>query len=148
MAMTEQWTAQDWRDYQAKQDKARDSRYGAVPTTTADGRNFPSHLQAMYYNRCLVLQKAGEIETIEHEVWFEFVVNGVFVGRYRLDFRVTYADGRVDHVDTKSKPTLTAMYLLKKALMLACHGIEVREVYEEDINPAAKTDRRKKKERK
>ena len=146
--MTEVWTAQQWRDYEKKQQAGRDSRYGAIPTETADGRKFDSHIEAMYYNRCLVLQQAGEIAKIECKVPFELVVNGVFVNTYELDFRITYADGTVDHVDTKSKPTLTPMYKMKKALMLALHNIRLREVFEEDIHGTPRAERRKKKERK
>jgi hypothetical protein len=146
--MTEQWSPQQWQDYQRKQDAARNSKYGAIPMITADGRNFDSTVEGMYYNRCLVLLKSGEIVNIEHHVRFEFIVNGIFIGTYELDFRVTYADGRVEHVDTKSKPTLTGFYRFKKQLMKACHGIDLIEKYEEDLHQGARTDRRKKKEKK
>ncbi len=131
--MTEKWTAADYQAYSKKQEKARESRYGAIPTQTADGKKFDSHVEAMYYNRALVLQQAGEVVKIELKVRFEFWVNGVLITTYELDFRITYADGRIEHVDTKSKPTLTPLYKIKKALMLAVHGIELKEVYEEDL---------------
>lgn len=131
--MTERMTAAEFQAYHKKQEKARESRYGAIPTQTSDGKKFDSHVEAMYYNRCLVLEKAGEIAKIELKVRFEFWVNGVLITTYELDFRITYPDGRVEHVDTKSKPTLTPLYKIKKALMLAVHGIELKEVYEEDL---------------
>jgi hypothetical protein len=47
-----------------------------------------------------------------------------------MDFRVTYADGHVEYVDCKSTATKTPLYLIKKQLMLALYGIELKEVFE------------------
>lgn len=121
--------AAEFQEWWKKREAAKDSKYGAIPTQTADGSKFKSELEATYYNRALVLQQAGEILLIEQVVRFELVVNGYFVCEYELDFRITYADGRVEHVDVKSKPTVTPLYRLKKKLMFACHGITLVEWY-------------------
>jgi hypothetical protein len=128
-------TAAEYQAFIKKQENARNnSKYGGIPTQVADGRKFDSHVEAMFYNRCLVLQKSGEIANIETHVRYEFHVNGIFVGAYELDFRITYADGRVEHIDTKSKATLTALYRIKKQLMKACHDIDLIEKYETDFS--------------
>lgn len=123
-------TAAEFQAFHRKQLAARDSKYGAVPRQDANGERYRSGVELRYHQRLQLLQRTGEVVQVEREVRYELVVNGLLVGAYVLDFRVTYADGRVEHVDTKSKPTLTALFKLKQALMLACHGIEVVAVFE------------------
>lgn len=49
--------------------------------------------------------------------------------RYFADFVVTFADGNVEVHDTKSPPTrANSTYVIKRKLMLAVHGICIREV--------------------
>lgn len=120
----------EFRDYLAKKDKAKDSKFKAIPTETADGQKFKSMLEAHFYQRCWVRQRAGEITLIEREVRYELVVNGVFIAAYMMDFRLTLADGSIEYIDCKSTATKTPLYLMKKALMLALYGIEIKEVFE------------------
>lgn len=122
---------EQFREYLAKKDRAQDSKYKAIPTETADGQKFRSQLEADYYNRMWVLQRAGQVTKIEREVRYELIVNGVFICAYLLDFKITYADGHVDHVDCKSAPTMTALYRVKKQLMKALHEIDLIEVFEQ-----------------
>lgn len=129
-SLKDKMSAQEFRDYLDKTEKAKGSLYKAIPTQTADGQNFKSILESTFYNRMWVLQKAGEVVKIEREVEYELTVNGHFITRYMMDFRITYADGRIDYVDCKSAPTVTPLYKLKRALMFAIHGIQLREVYE------------------
>lgn len=141
---TEKWSAADYRAYLAKQEKAKQSKYGGIPTQTGDGEKFRSHVEAAFYNKHLLLQRAGDVVKIEREVRFELVVNGIFICSYDLDFRVTWADGRVDHVDTKSSGTMTALFKLKRALMKALFDIDVLAVYYEDIVGKPRRDEPKK----
>lgn len=49
--------------------------------------------------------------------------------KYLADFRVTYADGRVEVVDVKSAITKKLpVYILKRKLMLFIHGIIIKEI--------------------
>lgn len=128
--LKDKMTPQEFRDYLAKKDRAKDSKFGAVPTTTGDGQTFKSTLEATYYNRQWVRQRAGEVVKIEREVRYELIVNGIFIAAYMLDFRITEASGHIEYVDCKSQPTKTPLYLMKKQLMLALHGIEIKEVFE------------------
>lgn len=121
--------ASEYREYIRKQEAAKNSKYKGQPTQTADGEKFRSHVEANFWTRCTLLMKTGEILKVEREVRYELVVNGVFICTYFLDFKVYYADGRIEHVDTKSEATLTPIYRIKKQLMLACHGIELIEVF-------------------
>lgn len=121
---------QEWKEYMAKKNAARQSMFKAIPTQTADGQKFKSILESAFYNRMWVLQKAGEVQLIEREVRYELIVNGVFLAAYLLDFRITYTDGRIEYVDCKSTATKTPIYMIKKGLMLALYGIELKEVFE------------------
>lgn len=48
---------------------------------------------------------------------------------YEADFVVTYADGRIEVVDTKSEPTRkNRLYVVKRKLMLDRHNIRLVEV--------------------
>lgn len=120
----------EFREFMAKRNQAAVSKFRAIPTETADGQKFKSELEANFYNRMWVLQRAGEVQTIEREVRYELVVNGVFVAAYLLDFRITYTGGRIRFIDCKSQPTKTPLYMMKKKLMLALYGIEIEEVFE------------------
>jgi len=123
-------TATEFRLYWKKREAASQSKYRAIPTTSSDGQNFRSHLEATYYNRLKLLQAAGVLTRFEREVRFEMIVNGFLVCAYVCDFILYYSDGTVEHVDCKSQPTKTPVYVIKKKLMKACHGIEIKEVFE------------------
>ena len=92
-----------------------------------DGYTFDSEMEARRYGQLLML-RAGKLidDLIVHPV-YELRVNGQLVCKYEADFR--YWDTATDRSvveDVKGK--VTALYSLKKKLMKACHGIEVREV--------------------
>jgi hypothetical protein len=120
--------AQEFREFLAKREAGKTSKYKGIPTETADGQKFQSHHEAKYYNRLLVLKRAGEIVDFERQVRYEIIVNGLFVCEYVLDFKVIFLD-HVEHIDTKSEGTLTPIYRLKKKLMKACHDIDLIEVF-------------------
>lgn len=116
--------------YWKKQQDARQSKFKAVPMVDHKGEKFRSHLEGKYNERVTLLMRVGDVTKVEREIPYQLVVNGVLVATYVLDFRVTYPDGRVEHVDCKSSATVTALFKIKKALMLAVHGIDVIEVFE------------------
>lgn len=103
-------------------------KYGNDPTHV-DGRRFDSQGEAARYQVLRILERTGHIRDLECQVSYPLVVNGIKVGIYRCDFR--YYDCREAAViveDFKSEATITKEYKLKRKLMLACHGIEIREV--------------------
>lgn len=124
--LKDKMTAQEFRAYLTKVERARDSKFGAIPCESSDGQKFRSHLELAFYNRIRLMP---DLEKFEREVRFELVVNGVFVCAYVCDFILYWKNGTIEHIDTKSSATMTQTYRIKKQLMLACHGIQLKEVY-------------------
>lgn len=128
--LKDKMTPQEFRDYLAKVEAGKLSKYKAIPTTSSDGQQFRSKLEATYCNRLKLLQLQGDLLKFEREVRFELVVNGVFVCAYVCDFILYWKDGRVEHIDCKSQATMTPIYSIKKKLMKAVHDIDLKEVFE------------------
>lgn len=128
--LKDKMTSKEFKEFWDKQEKAKGSKYGAIPTETADGNRFDSKLEATYYNRMKLLLAAGELVKLERSVRYELIVNGVFITSYKADFVITWKDGREEVIDCKSQPTQTRDYKLRKKLMLAIHNIEIKEVFE------------------
>lgn len=94
-----------------------------------DNINFQSEGEGYYYLELKALMLRGEVKEIKRQIPFEFMVNDVKVGKYVADFGVLYHDGRIEIIDYKSRFTVTlALYQIKKALMLACYGVIIKEV--------------------
>jgi hypothetical protein len=122
-------TPAEFQAFWKKREAAKDSKFGAIPTTNAQGEKFRSQLESTYYDRVKLLTINGEILKFEREVRFELIVNEVFICAYICDYIIYWKDGRVEHIDCKSAATMTQIYKLKKQLMLALHGITLIEVY-------------------
>jgi hypothetical protein len=104
---------------------------------TVDGIRFDSTKEARRYEELKVLAAAGEILALERQPEFPIIVlelwrddgQQVLCGRYRADFRYVDAQsGEVVIEDTKSGPTKTTAYRLRKRLAEAIHGVTIREV--------------------
>jgi hypothetical protein len=128
--LKDKMNAAEFREYWKKQEAAKGSKFGAIRTQTADGQKFDSKLEATFYNRHRLLLQQGELLKMERQVRFEFIINGVFVTSYKVDFILHWKDGRVQHIDCKSQPTQTEAYRIRKLLMRAVYGIEITEAYE------------------
>ncbi len=90
-----------------------------------DGHKFDSKKEARRYERDLEpLLQAGRIKNLRFQVWYRLDVNGHLICRYRADF-VYEEDGEEIVEDVKGFKT--PEYKLKAKLMLACHGIRIRE---------------------
>lgn len=102
------------------------NKFGAI-STTVDGIRFASRAEAKRYGELCILQKAGLISDLKCQPRYELSVNGVRVCEYIADFSyIERGKGVVE--DVKSPATRTPVYLLKKKLMKAIHGLEVVEV--------------------
>src|SRR5262245_45003992 len=102
------------------------NKYGAV-RTVVDGMTFHSRKEARRYQELRTLERAGKIDDLQCQVRHDLIVNGVKIGRYTSDFEYE-EDGRHVVEDVKSPATKKARdYRLRKLLMLAIHGIEIRE---------------------
>jgi hypothetical protein len=96
--------------------------------TKLDGYTFDSLKEQRRYLELLMMQKAGEIRDLEVHPKFRLEVEGQKVCTYTADFSYTDLDGNLIVEDVKSEPTKTPSYRIKKKLMRAVHGIEIREV--------------------
>lgn len=100
------------------------SKYRAKPTTV-DGIRFASAAEARRYGVLKLLESAGEISELELQPRFDLYVNGIKVAVYVGDFSFRER-GTFTVEDVKG--VLTPVYRLKAKLMLAIHGIAIREV--------------------
>jgi len=112
------------------------SKYRAV-RTAVDGITFASKKEAKRYGELRLMEKAGEISWLKIQVPYEIEINGIRVCRYIADFVYDelvpdpfthYASKKIwKPVVEDCKGMKTATYRLKKKLMLACHGITIKE---------------------
>lgn len=124
---TEEWL----RDYQAKRrglkieivDSPKPNKYSAIKTEV-DGIIFDSKREATRYQDLRYRQAAGEISDLKLQVSYPLVVNGVKIATYRADFE--YLEGE-QKITEDAKGCKTPTYRIKKKLMLAIYGIEIRE---------------------
>lgn len=104
------------------------SKYRNVRTEYA-GLQFMSKKEAEYAMQLDWLKKArGNDRVVEWvpQVPFQVELNGKKICKYIADFKVTYANGRVEIVDVKG--VRTDVYRLKKKLVEAQYGIVIVEV--------------------
>ena len=114
------------------------NKYGAQPISI-DGVRFASKKEAARFLELRLLQKAGAIADLEcqpvfplHvlEVWRSQVpVRITTIGKFTADFRYTnLTTGEIVIEDTKSEPTKTEAYRLRKRLAEVIHGMTVTEL--------------------
>lgn len=96
--------------------------------TQVDGIWFDSQREAERYVELKFELQAGAIANLKLQKRFRLDVNDVHIADYIADF-VYERDGSVIVEDVKSKPTKTRVYRVKKKLMRAIHGIEIREIF-------------------
>jgi hypothetical protein len=107
----------------------RASKFGARPTT-AGGVRFASAKEARRHGELLALVAAGAIGALRRQVPYRLVVNGHLIATYYADaVYLDYESGEEVVEDVKSAATRRLpVYRLKRRLMAAIHGIEIREV--------------------
>lgn len=99
-----------------------------------DGVKLHSKKEARYFHYLKLLETKGDITGLKCQVKFDFKINDQFlryvdsnrVIKYVADFEYFDMYGNRKVVDVKGFKTRD--YLIKKALMMACHGILVEEV--------------------
>ena len=106
--------------------KKRRSKYNAQPETV-DGQRFASRREANRYCVLRALLQAGAIRDLHCQVPFVLSVNGQKICRYIADF-VYILTETGETVTEDAKGMRTPVYKLKKRLMLAIHGIVIKEV--------------------
>lgn len=111
------------------------NKYGVNPKEkrTYNGKVYASTKEMNYRKRLDLMCRAKDPKDrpviIEEQVRYNIIVNGIKICAYVLDFRVTYAD-RIEAIDVKGFTGGAAyqMFKVKKALMKAVHGVEIKEV--------------------
>jgi hypothetical protein len=93
--------------------------------TEIDGIMFDSKKEASRYLTLKLLEQLGEITNLELQPKYEFKLNNTKICTYRADFRYKDKGGEVIVEDVKGYKT--SMYRLKARLMLAFHGITIKE---------------------
>ena len=93
--------------------------------TDVDGISFQSKAEAERFCELRFMAQAGVISFLRRQVSFDLVVNNILICRYRADF--VYVEGD-EQVVEDVKGFLTDEYIIKRQLMLACHGIAIREI--------------------
>jgi hypothetical protein len=107
----------------------RRSKYAAI-RTTVDGITFASKKEAKRYGELKVLLKTGAITRLVLQPMLPLHVPGISggritVGKYIADFQ--YDEG-AETVVEDVKGMKTPVYRLKKKLVEALYGIQIREV--------------------
>lgn len=118
--MSHRLTVNQWRKLQRKPSKYKNKR------TEYRGRWYDSKHEANRAAELDVLLKAGAIQKWEPQPRFPFEYNGVKIGTYVADFRITHLDGTVIIEDAKGFKT--DVYKLKKKLLKAFYNIDVVEI--------------------
>lgn len=115
--MSESWSLERYRAHVEGKDKKSKYRNEKV---TIDGITFDSKAEAAYYNYLLILRENKEVSHFLMQV--PFVLDaGV---KYRLDFLVFYAGGRVDYVDIKG--AVTKEFKIKKKQVEYRYPVKIR----------------------
>jgi hypothetical protein len=92
--------------------------------TQVDGEWFDSKREAARWGELQLMERSGAISDLKRQVHYLIEVNGWAICRYVADF--TYLEnGRLVVEDTKG--VVTKDYKIKRSLMRACHGVEIRE---------------------
>lgn len=102
----------------------RKNKYNNKPTTV-DGVWFASKFEASRWCELRLLEQMGKITNLRKQVTFPLEVGGVKVTSYRADF---VYDECGKQVVEDAKGYVTPEYKIKRSLMLAVHGIKIREV--------------------
>lgn len=95
--------------------------------TEVEALRFDSKREARTWGMLTILQKAGQVRDLRRQVRYPLTCNGQVVAHYVADF--VYFDLKLGHeVVADAKGVRTPVYLLKKRMMQACHGIDIVEL--------------------
>ena len=101
------------------------SKYKNETVTDEHGIKFDSKREYRRYLDLKLMQETGQITQLRRQVTFRLEVNGVRICDYVADF--TYFDSYGLRIVEDVKGTITPEYKIKRQLMLAVHGIEIKE---------------------
>ena len=93
---------------------------------TFDGKKFDSKAERDRYIELTILLRVQEIRDLRTQVKFPIEIAGKKICNYIADFTYYDKDGNFI-VEDKKGGILTSVYRLKKRLMKAVHGIDIKE---------------------
>jgi len=126
--MSETLTAAQYREV------TKQERHGRIPRAnksrrTVDGKVFHSKAEADRFKVLRFAEIAGRISRLTCQPKYPLIVNGMLVGHYIGDFEYLNSTGELILEDVKSSFTAKdPVYRLKKKMMLACYGMQIKEV--------------------
>jgi hypothetical protein len=94
--------------------------------TTYNGREYHSKKEAIRAFELDLLVRARVIKSWTAQPRFDFIHNNIKICSYSGDFRVVYPNGEVQIEDVKG--VRTAVYIIKRKLLKAFHGIDIKEI--------------------
>tara|TARA_R110000787_G_scaffold189468_2_gene301106 strand:+ start:1702 stop:2055 length:354 start_codon:yes stop_codon:yes gene_type:complete len=105
----------------------KQNKYGAKKTQFM-GYTFDSRWEAERWGQLTAMERAGAILDLERQIKYDIIVNDQKICRYIADFRYTQVeeDGSETKIVEDAKGVETADFKLKKKLMLAVHGIDIK----------------------
>ena len=103
------------------------NKYGAQKTKFM-GYTFDSRWEAERWGELTAMERGGSIKDLERQVKYDIVVNGEKICKYVADFKYNQIeeDGSQKEIVEDAKGVETADFKLKKKLMKAVHGIEIK----------------------
>lgn len=106
---------------------AGNQKYRNKPTVV-QGVKFASKKEAKRWQDLQLFEAARRVRNIRRQVEYRLEVMGILICKYRADFVFDELIGGAWVETTEDvKGYRTPEYRLKKKLMKACHGIEIRE---------------------
>jgi len=126
--MTEHLTAKQFNEL------AKAERHGRIPRAsklrrTVDGITFDSLAEANRWKTLRFAEISGRISRLTRQSKYSIEVNGVYIANYFADFEYLNETGQLVTEDQKSAHTRKdPVYRLKKKLVEAIYGIQIREV--------------------
>ena len=106
------------------------NKYGNKKAVSFDGKGFVSIWERDCYEKFAYLKLAKELKEIRCQVRYNLHVNGFLICAYVADFVIVWNDGSEVVYDAKGAET--DVFVLKKKLMMAVHGIELKLIKKKD----------------
>lgn len=111
-----------------KEEKKQRPKYGNKKVVI-NGDKFDSQLEARRYFELKLLERAGLITDLERQK--KYVLIEKSAGKREISYVADFVykeNGTLVVEDTKSEPTKTRTYKLKKRLLFEKYGIEIKEI--------------------
>ena len=111
----------------------KQNKFNARKITCSDG-TFDSLKEFKFYLQLKAQMKAADpdfrVMAIERQVRYDIAIAGQKIGFYKLDYRVTYANGNKRYFDVKGCRTGASyqLFKLKKKCVEAIYEIKIEEV--------------------